>query len=70
MQLSSSNGTAMAVEYLQKSSEMLRRAFEIIVDVNEGGTQFDFVSCPRLSDEVDKVVNISKHIDKIVYQKK
>lgn len=75
MKLSSSNGTSFTISQLKQCNELLSDCFERINEINNGtfkksenAVQFDYCTCPELSNEVDKINMIMKKITKVVYQ--
>jgi hypothetical protein len=75
MKLSSSDGSMIVIDKLTKARELIGEAFETIYEINNGTyrngqepKQFDFVSCPILSDKTDSLMDIIKKLDKYVYQ--
>lgn len=58
------------IDELKNSKTRLRNLLIEIRLHNQDGHQFDFVSHPRLSDEIDGIKKIVDEIDSIVYQNK
>lgn len=58
------------IDALKESKVRLRNLLIEIRLYNLDGYQFDFVSHPRLFDEVDGIKKIVDEIDNIVYQNK
>jgi len=56
------------IQTLKECAETLRNALVDIKAENTEDTQFDYVSHPRLSAEVDSLRTIILEIDAIVYQ--
>lgn len=77
MRLSSSDGTMLTIEQLSEVSGKLGDVLERITEINNGtykkdqeAIQFDFVTCPNLSNEVDKISGLIDRIKSVVYQEK
>lgn len=77
MKLSSSDGTMSTIEDLSKAWSLLHSCYLRIQEINDGSynhlnppIQFDYVTCPELSNWTDKINDIAKKIDKVVYQEK
>lgn len=75
MKLSSSDGTNLTIEQLKEIRETLGNVFERIIEINNGTykrdvepIQFDYCTCPQLSNEIDSINEIMKRITKFVYQ--
>lgn len=76
MKLSSNNGTQLTIEELEKTRKTLGDIYERIIEINNGTythtfpepIQFDYVSCPQLSNLVDSINDIMGKITKKVYQ--
>ena len=67
--LNSNDGTNMCMDYLNNSIHNLERAFELIIENNKNGEQFNYCNCPELSSAVDKMAMLIKNISDKVYQK-
>lgn len=76
MKLSSSNGTLITIEDMRKAWSLLHDCYLRIQEINDGSynqnppIQFDYVTCPELSNWTDNLNDIMKKIDKVVYQEK
>ncbi|MEG1926087.1 MAG: hypothetical protein RR415_10110 [Ruthenibacterium sp.] len=75
MKLSSSNGTQMTIYELEQSLKLLQNSFKRIQEINDGSytnlnpaIQFDFCTCPQLSNLIDQIEMITKKISKVIYQ--
>ena len=64
----SNDGTNMCMDYLNNSIHNLERAFELIIENNKNGKQFNYCNCPELSSAVDKMAMLIKNISDKVYQ--
>ena len=76
MILSSTDGTRKTIEELSQAWSLLHQCYLRIQEINDGSynsrlhppIQFDYVTCPELSNWTDKINDIVKKIDKLVYQ--
>lgn len=75
MILSSSNGTRITIDDLEKAWHILHEVYLRIQEINEGSysgvpsIQFDYCTCPVLANWTDSIVDIADKISKVVYQK-
>ena len=78
MRLSSSNGTQLTIEELDKAWNLLHGCYLRIQEINDGSynsrlndaIQFDYCTCPELSHSVNNLEMIIKKISDVVYQEK
>ncbi len=75
MILSSSDGTKITIEEMEKSWRILHECYLKISEINEGTysnkepIQFDYCTCPELANWTDSLKEIIGKIEKVVYQK-
>lgn len=75
MILSSSNGTQMTIDDLEKAWHILHEVYLRIQEINEGSyskdpsIQFDYCTCPELANWTDNIIDIANKINNVVYQK-
>lgn len=56
------------LEKINNARSDLLTALNLLIDENENGKQFDYVSSPKLSDSFDALNRTVERIGKIVYQ--
>lgn len=77
VKLQSENGTQKTIDDLEQVKQLLGNAFERIIEINKGSykreqdsIQFDYCTCPALSNLVCDIEAMLKKIDKVVFQKR
>lgn len=75
MRLSATDGTQKTIEDLRKAKNILQECYLRIQEINNGNysiknppIQFDYCTCPELSNCVDNINDITQKIEKVVYQ--
>lgn len=54
---------------IQDAKERLYVALDILQSANEGNNQLDYVTDPKLSDQVDSLMRVANKVNAIMYQK-